>query len=91
MQNQREFIKLTKSQHFSKKHQLEDLGSTYGSVKGRSRCQAHGLQRGGCYLTHLKDGPYCYYHDKIYQGLLDPDEIGLYPVWPLPKWGYRFA
>lgn len=32
--------------------------------------------------------PYCYYHSKMQQGLIEPEVRDSYPVFPLPKAGY---
>lgn len=86
----RSFVALTKAQAFSKSQRLDDLSTAFGAVPGRVRCGAHGLLRGGCYLERQGDSPYCYYHSKLAGGLLEHD-IPVYPVWPLPAWGYRFV
>lgn len=52
-------------------------------------------------MPRLHDSIYCYYHDKVCEGLLEPAAVGLgladhveypgasYPAWPLPKMAYR--
>ena len=82
----REHTVMGKLQAFGRKSRLPDLDT----IPGSARCAAHGLIRGGCYMQHETEDVYCYYHRKVADGLLKPD-LTAYPVWPLPKWGYRFV
>lgn len=72
------------------------------SVPSRARCHAIGLEKGDCRQARTPDSLYCYYHDKLQRGVLDPSVptpedlavgdnrpgMALYPVWPLPAGGY---
>lgn len=71
------------------------------SLRGHQRCRAIGLHRGDCSQPKLPGKAYCYYHDKLFEGLMMPSEenqsvpgpvgIDAYPVWPLPANGYILA
>lgn len=43
--------------------------------------------RGDCDHDAWRGRAYCYYHEKVRLGLLDPS-AEIYPVWPLPAKGY---
>lgn len=80
---------------------VEDYGVR---MPGGQRCHAIGLPTGDCRQAKEPDSEYCYYHDKLQLGLMEPsvptaqswgpawthdlDGIALYPVWPLPAEGY---
>ena len=49
----------------------------------------HGFhKRRDCPQGRLHGKPYCYYHDKLLDGLMEPESTDPYPVWPLPATGY---
>lgn len=56
---------------------------------GSQRCNALGLQRGDCQQPRLIESIYCYYHDKLASGVMEPT-APVYPVWPLPQRRWRF-
>lgn len=58
--------------------------------RSRERCHAIGLLRGDCEVHRHTDSLYCYYHDKVQRGLLEPT-ARVYPVFPLPAEGYVLA
>jgi len=41
-------------------------------VKPMKLCAVRRLRQGGCREWHGNAGPYCYYHSKLYHGLLTP-------------------
>lgn len=59
-------------------------------VRRRSseRCHAVGLVRGDCEQHRAPGSVYCYYHDKVQAGTLEPSAPGVYPILPLPVGGY---
>lgn len=64
----------------------EDRGEL-GARAGDQRCGAIGLMRGDCDHGSWRGRVYCYYHEKVRLGLLEPT-AEIYPVWPLPANGY---
>jgi hypothetical protein len=59
------------------------LGPIAARVPGSQRCNALGLQLADCQEVRTTDSIYCYYHEKVRSGLLEPT-APVYPVWPLP-------
>lgn len=51
-------------------------------------CLLDGLEKGQCRQQRWVGNAYCYYHQKLHDGLLQPS-ADLYPVTPLPRWGYE--
>lgn len=71
---------------------LPPVPSVYGGfIPSYLRCHALGLglgsKKGDCVQFRVDGSYYCYYHDKVQRGVLEP-EHHLYPVWPLPSKGY---
>jgi hypothetical protein len=67
---------------------LDDMESPYGGfLRGKDRCSVVGLEAGDCHMRREPDSAYCYYHQKLQQGLATPT-ADIYPVWPLPENGY---
>lgn len=62
------------------------LWTTFHSTRA---CHAQGLERGNCPHTPAAGKLYCYYHDKVQQELLEVEEPGSYPVWPLPNFAHK--
>ena len=51
---------------------LPNLVTTTGFVAGQNRCLATNLLRGDCPMHRRPDSSYCYYHQKLAKGLLEP-------------------
>lgn len=45
------------------------------------------LERGDCPQERTTTSSFCYYHEKLVDGLTEPTGE-LYPVWPIPAEGY---
>lgn len=58
-----------------------------GPRPGEQRCGAVGLMRGDCDQSAPLGAIYCYYHEKLRSGLIEPS-APIYPVWPFPANGY---
>jgi hypothetical protein len=69
---------------------LPDQVTAIGRRPGIRRCSALGLERGDCQQERMEGSAYCYYHDKVQEGLTLPT-ADVYPVWPLPRTGYRLV
>ncbi len=67
---------------------LPALSTAVGIRPGSQRCLAIDLKEGDCQQPNLRGKAYCYYHDKVYTGLMEPTSQYLYPVFPLPETGY---
>lgn len=66
----------------------EPLPDLLGGYKGSHRCNALALYRGDCPQQREPGSIYCYYHDKVQRGLLEPF-VNAYPVWPLPDYPWK--
>lgn len=66
---------------------LPDLSGQLGTRPGSQRCVATNLTTGDCKQARMHDSGYCFYHEKLRLGLMEPSGE-LYPVWPLPVGGY---
>lgn len=71
---------------------LPDLELSFGNGLrlGGLRCGQLGLIRGDCQEERRVGKLYCYYHDKVASGLIDPPKE-MYPTWPLPNYPWQFA
>jgi hypothetical protein len=68
----------------------QDERSGLGRRSGEQRCGAIGLGDTvirDCDHDAWRGRVYCYYHDKVRLGMLEPT-AEIYPVWPLPARGY---
>jgi len=59
---------------------------TFHSNRG---CHAQGLVRGDCPHPAEVNGLYCYYHEKVARGLVEPEIQQSYPVYPLPTFAWK--
>lgn len=66
-------------------------GGVVLTIPARHRCGALGLGRGDCKMDRLDTSRYCFYHDKIQRGVIEPEESDWYPVLPLPRLGYTLV
>lgn len=63
------------------------IGLMLGRKPGNQRCGAIGLEKGDCQQSARRGHVYCNYHEKLSLGLMEPS-APIYPVWPLPPFGY---
>jgi hypothetical protein len=71
---------------------LPNMELSFGSGirLGHLRCGQLGLIRGDCQEERLPNRMYCYYHQKVLEGKIEPPQ-DMYPVWPLPQDTWQFA
>ena len=71
---------------------LPDLELSFGNGirRGDKRCGQLGLIRGDCQEEHMNGKLYCYYHEKVVSGKIEPPQE-MYPVWPVPNYPWQFV
>ena len=71
---------------------LPDLELSFGNGirRGSQRCGQLGLIRGDCQEERKIGKLYCYYHDKVSSGRIEPPKE-MYPSWPLPNYPWKFT